>query len=178
MAYNVTEYFGLFSSHWSILNCSVSQLIDSIHRFILFLKLRPLFHLFSFFQTNITILTTNQCEKCPSSIRRQDSNSQPSDYESPPLTTRPGLPPAVLFCLAMYFLTKKYLVVDVISILQTKWNSLYTKQLDRLIKSDHKSELIKVRATLKNFWIWNIISYSKLLSSLTWERFITVTGKA
>ena len=78
----------------------------------------------------------------------------------------------------MYFLTKKYLVVDVISILQTKWNSLYTKQLDRLIKSDHKSELIKVRATLKNFWIWNIISYSKLLSSLTWERFITVTGKA
>ena len=29
----------------------------------------------------------------PSSIRRWDSNSQPSDYESPPLTTRPGLPP-------------------------------------------------------------------------------------
>ena len=29
-------------------------------------------------------------KKCPSSIRRQDSNSQPSDYESPPLTTRPG----------------------------------------------------------------------------------------
>ena len=30
---------------------------------------------------------------CPSSIWRQFSNSQPSDYESPPLTTRPGLPP-------------------------------------------------------------------------------------
>ena len=30
-------------------------------------------------------------KKCPSSIRRWDSNSQPSDYESPPLTTRPGL---------------------------------------------------------------------------------------
>ena len=31
--------------------------------------------------------------KYPSSIRRRDSNSQPSDYESPPFTTRPGLPP-------------------------------------------------------------------------------------
>ena len=30
-------------------------------------------------------------KKCPSSIRRWDSNSQPCDYESPPLTTRPGL---------------------------------------------------------------------------------------
>ena len=54
---------------------------------------QPLFRLFLSFQTNITILTTHKCEKCPSSIRRQDSNSQPSDYESPPLTTRPGLPP-------------------------------------------------------------------------------------
>ena len=34
-----------------------------------------------------------ECEKCPSSIRHRDSNSQPSDYESPPLTTKPGLPP-------------------------------------------------------------------------------------
>ena len=31
---------------------------------------RPLFHFFSSFQTNITILTTNKCDKCPSSIRR------------------------------------------------------------------------------------------------------------
>ena len=30
--------------------------------------------------------------KCPSSIRHRDSNIQPLDYESPPLTTRPGLP--------------------------------------------------------------------------------------
>ena len=54
---------------------------------------RLLFCLFSSFQTNIAILTTNECEKCPSSIQRQDLNSQPSDYESSPLTTRPGLPP-------------------------------------------------------------------------------------
>ena len=31
--------------------------------------------------------------KCPSSIWHWDSNSQPSAYKSPPLTTRPGLPP-------------------------------------------------------------------------------------
>ena len=41
------------------------------------------FHFFHPFQTNITIFTTNKCEKCPSSIRRRDSNSQPSDYKSP-----------------------------------------------------------------------------------------------
>ena len=56
---------------------------------------QPLFHLFSSFQTNITILTTNKCEKCSSSIWRWNSNSQPSDYESPPITTRPGLLPNV-----------------------------------------------------------------------------------
>ena len=62
-----------------------------------FLKMgqpRPLFCLFSSFQTNITNFTTNMnVKKCPSSIWRWDSNSQPSDYQSPPLTTRPGLPP-------------------------------------------------------------------------------------
>ena len=44
-------------------------------------------------QTNITIFTTNQCEKmsCPSSIRRQDSNPRPLERESLPITTRPGL---------------------------------------------------------------------------------------
>ena len=51
--------------------------------------IRALFHLFPSFQTNVTILTTNKCEKCPPSIRRWDLNSQLSDYKSPPLTTRP-----------------------------------------------------------------------------------------
>ena len=37
------------------------------------------------FSTSITIHTTNKCEKCPSSIQRRDSNSQPSDHESPHL---------------------------------------------------------------------------------------------
>ena len=39
---------------------------------------RPLFRLFSSFQTNIAIFTTNKCEKCPSSKRCWDSNPQPS----------------------------------------------------------------------------------------------------
>ena len=50
------------------------------------------FHLFLSFQTHITIFTTNQCEKCPSSIRCWDSNPRPLEHEFHPITTRPGLP--------------------------------------------------------------------------------------
>ena len=46
---------------------------------------RPLFRLFSSFQTNITIFTKNKCEKCPFSIRCWDSNPQPLELESPPI---------------------------------------------------------------------------------------------
>ena len=52
---------------------------------------RPLFRLFSSFQTNITILTTNICEKML--CWRRDSNPQPLEHESPPINTRLGLPP-------------------------------------------------------------------------------------
>ena len=52
------------------------------------------FVFFRSFQTNNTNLTTNQCEKCrPSSIMHWDSNPRPSECESPPITTWPGLPP-------------------------------------------------------------------------------------
>ena len=37
-----------------------------------------------------------KCGKYPSNIRRRDSNSQPSDCVSPPLTTRPGFPPCLI----------------------------------------------------------------------------------
>ena len=69
---------------------------------------RALFNLFSSFQTNITIFTTKICEKCPSSKQCWDSNPRPSVHESPPITTRPGLPTfPYLFafersCLSMY----------------------------------------------------------------------------
>ena len=42
--------------------------------------------------------TTNRYEKiCPSSIQCKDSNSQPLEHESPPITTRQGLPPNGFF---------------------------------------------------------------------------------
>ena len=51
---------------------------------------RNLFSLFSSFQTNITIFTTNKCGKSPSSRRCWDSNPRPLEHESPPLTTSLG----------------------------------------------------------------------------------------
>ena len=55
---------------------------------------RPLFVYFRLFKQTLQFLQQINVKKCPSSIRRWDSNSQPCDYESPPLTTRPGLPPS------------------------------------------------------------------------------------
>ena len=34
-------------------------------------------------------------KKCPSSIRCGDANPRPSEHESPPITTSPGLPPVL-----------------------------------------------------------------------------------
>ena len=68
--------------------------IAKVERLINFFKLnqpRPLFHLFSCFQS---IFTTNIYEKCPSSIQCRDSNSRPLEHESPPVTTRPELLPS------------------------------------------------------------------------------------
>ena len=59
---------------------------------------RPLLHLFLvFFKQRMQISQQIYVKKCPSSIWYFDSNSRPSEYESPPLTTRPGLPPFVSF---------------------------------------------------------------------------------
>ena len=50
------------------------------------------YRFFGLFQTNI-IFTANICEKFPSSKWCQDSNPPHLEHESPPITTRPGLPP-------------------------------------------------------------------------------------
>ena len=55
---------------------------------------RPLFHLFSSFQTHITLFSTNKCEKCPFRIWCRNSNSRPLEHESAPITTWPGLSPS------------------------------------------------------------------------------------
>ena len=44
---------------------------------------------FRSFQANNTIFTTNQCEKCPSSIWYRDLKPRPLKHESSPITTRP-----------------------------------------------------------------------------------------
>ena len=55
---------------------------------------RPLFHFyFRLFKHTLQSLTTHKCEKWPSSIWRRDSTSWPMEHESPPITTRSGLPP-------------------------------------------------------------------------------------
>ena len=75
-----------------------------------FFKNGPYFASFSFifglFKQTLQILQQINVKQCPSCIRCRDLNSQPSDYESPPLTTRPGLLPypdivieAILLCL-------------------------------------------------------------------------------
>ena len=54
------------------------------------------------FQTNInTILQKINVKKCPHSIQHWDLNTRPSERESPPTTTRPGLPLSGLFTFAM-----------------------------------------------------------------------------
>ena len=46
--------------------------------------------IFGLFKQILQIFTTIICKKCPSSILCQDSNPQPLEHESPPITTRPG----------------------------------------------------------------------------------------
>ena len=74
---------------------------------LLFLKSRPIsasLCLFSvFFKQTIQILQQIYLKKCPSNIRCQDSNPQLSDYESPSLTTRPGLLPSSRYSLGSFY---------------------------------------------------------------------------
>ena len=51
---------------------------------------------FRFFQTNITIFPTSKYERGPSRIQCWDLNPRPSEHASPPITTRPELPPCRL----------------------------------------------------------------------------------
>ena len=55
---------------------------------------QPLFRLFLVFSNKHHYnFTTNICEKCPSSIRCQDSKPRPWEHESLPITTGPWLLP-------------------------------------------------------------------------------------
>ena len=62
----------------------------------------PLFNLFSSFQTISKILQQIYVEKYPSSIRCWDLNPQPLKHESPPITTRQGLPPIFVYSFSLF----------------------------------------------------------------------------
>ena len=72
--------------------------INKLEHWMFFLKNGPTPATFSFifclFPSNIrTILQQINVKKCPSSIWHRDSKPRPLNRESPPITTRPGLPP-------------------------------------------------------------------------------------
>ena len=52
--------------------------------------------IFGLFKQTIQFLQQINVKKCPSSIRRWDSNPRPLERESTPITTRPGLPPKAI----------------------------------------------------------------------------------
>ena len=67
--------------------------------------------IFCIFQTNInTILQQINVKKSPSSIWHWDSNPRPSERESPPITTRPGLPPLNVWIFVLIVLYNKFWV--------------------------------------------------------------------
>ena len=83
---------------------------------------RPLFRLFSVFSNKQYNFFTNQWEKmsCPFSILCQDLNPRPLERESPPIATRPGLPPTLM---AFNYLAKyliyfgTFMLLDICSLL-------------------------------------------------------------
>ena len=79
------EYFCSFTIHKSKDRCLYSL------NFALNVP-RPLFVYFLFiYKQTLHFLQPIKVKKCPSSLQCLDSNPQPSEYESTPLTTRPGL---------------------------------------------------------------------------------------
>ena len=71
------------------------------------------FYLSLSFRTHITSFTANECEICPSSKRWRELNSRPLEYESPPITTRPGLLPWCcvtlwsLLCASLFYVLRQ-----------------------------------------------------------------------
>ena len=104
---------------------------------------RPLFVYFRLFKQTLQFLKQINVKKCPSSIQHRDSNSQPFDYKSPPLTTRPGLPKADGFVCRtkIIFINANDLAFQLQvgnrkKIFYTFWSSLFcssVKQLQRQI---------------------------------------------
>ena len=82
------------------------ELMGKISKFLKKWAIPGLFFVYfrSFSQNINTILQQINLKKCPSSIEHWDSNTRPSECESPPISTRQGLPPySVNFTLCNFF---------------------------------------------------------------------------
>ena len=102
----------LFSNHLMLYIDSHSNTLEPVLKILyiaIFLKkwaIPGLFFVYfrSFSQNINTILQQINLKKCPSSIEHWDSNTRPSECESPPISTRQGLPPySVNFTLCNFF---------------------------------------------------------------------------
>ena len=89
---------------------------------------------FRSFQANITIFTTIYGKKCPSSIRYRDSNPQPLECESPPITNQGSRP--IFLSLYIFLCHKKW----------RKSRKKIVKQKRVLLKENSNKKLFK-----KNF---------------------------
>ena len=69
-----------------------NQWLVSGNSFVKMGHARPLFVYFRLFKQALHFLQ-QICKKCHSSIWCRDSNPRPSEHKSPPITSRPGLPP-------------------------------------------------------------------------------------
>ena len=70
--------------------------------------------IFFFSNTHYNFTTNRNVKKCPSSIWCRDSNSRPLELESPPTTTRPGLPPPFRNVISCYILRISHLIHPVL----------------------------------------------------------------
>ena len=92
----VTRLSEMFSCHENTEQWKCLSFNDQPYGAVLKMGLpRPLLSfIFGLFkQTSLKLFQQIYVKKCPSSIRCWDSNLQPLEHESPPITTRPGLPP-------------------------------------------------------------------------------------
>ena len=105
---NVEEEISMYS--WSLVWL---DLISKQDNMFLMGHPRPLFHLFSSFKQTLQFLQQINVEKCSSSIGCWDSNPQSLEDESPPITTRLGLPPNKIICCYLY----------VVKVLNPSWRS-------------------------------------------------------
>ena len=77
---------------------------DRITNFLKMVQPWPLFIYFRLSKHTLQFLQQIHVKKCPSSIWCWDSNSQPLEHESTPITTRPGLQPNITnFLKILYF---------------------------------------------------------------------------